>query len=536
MKKLPYIILSLVAAVVVACSHGPHQRQLVQVDSLMTQSLRDSAWHVFKQIDPDELNGKDERMYYDILRCELRQQVVPADSLHFDEPYDSVLNRCIAFYQKAGEPRNLVRAYLNKGKFLLEYRHQHEQASTWLKLAEEALPKAHDVRLSYQTYEALATLNYYSGNDSLAMEYSYKTLACAEQSGNHHQMTYACNHLVVLYMARQEPDSVSKYSNRSMSLLNQMPAKDRSYALANLAAIYMGNNQLDSAETYLEKARTELPQPFINQRLAEISYQRGDHAQADTLWAKAMRTTDLRDRVEAYQSMVGKKYDAGDYRGTADAAISLLELKDSLVQQMKTAEVQEIQLKYDKEVERRKLDRFMMWGLVVALFFVAIIATGIIYHIRKTNRANEKMMRAQVLINDYRRQIERLEGSGQDVTQEVQTLRHKIDTLQSEQTARLSDGLELYERIVAGESVVSWSKDQLLKFIDYYKVVNLTFMMQMDHDYSRLSPGNRLFLILQDMGKTDAQMTHILGVSEGSLRVTRSRLRQKRTAPAKIEG
>ncbi len=254
------------------------------------------------------------------------------------------------------------------------------------------------------------------------------------------------------------------------------------------------------------------------------------------MWAKAMRTTDLRDRVEAYQSMVGKKYDAGDYRGTADAAISLLELKDSLVQQMKTAEVQEIQLKYDKEVERRKLDRFMMWGLVVALFFVAIIATGIIYHIRKTNRANEKMMRAQVLINDYRRQIERLEGSGQDVTQEVQTLRHKIDTLQSEQTARLSDGLELYERIVAGESVVSWSKDQLLKFIDYYKVVNLTFMMQMDHDYSRLSPGNRLFLILQDMGKTDAQMTHILGVSEGSLRVTRSRLRQKRIAPAKLEG
>ena len=71
-------------------------------------------------------------------------------------------------------------------------------------VAEEALPKAHDVRMSYQTYEALATLNYYSGNDSLAMDYSYKTLACAEQSGNHHQMTYACNHLLVLYMARQD--------------------------------------------------------------------------------------------------------------------------------------------------------------------------------------------------------------------------------------------------------------------------------------------------------------------------------------------
>ena len=528
MKRLPYIILSLVAVVVVACSHEPHQRQLVQVDSLMTQSLRDSAWQVFKQIDPDELNGKDERMYYDILRCELRQQVVPADSLHFDEPYDSVLNRCIAFYQKAGEPRNLVRAYLNKGKFLLEHRHQHEQASTWLKLAEEALPKAHDVRLSYQTYEALATLNYYSGNDSLAMEYSYKTLACAEQSGNHHQMTYACNHLVVLYMARQEPDSVSKYSNRSMSLLNQMPAKDRSFALANLAAIYMNNRQLDSAETYLEKARAELPQPFINQRLAEINYLRGDHAQADTLWAKAMRTTDLRDRVEAYQSMVGKKYDGGDYRGTADAAIRLLELKDSLVQQMKTAEVQEIQLKYDKEVERRKLDRFMMWSLVAALVVLALIAAGVIYHIRRANRAKEKMMRDQVLLNDYQRQIEELERSGEDTSKDIQTLRMKMDTLQAQQTEKLSEGRALYQHLVAGESAVAWSKEQMQKFIEYYKVVNLPFMLQMESDYARLSPGNRFFLILQDMGMSDEQMTHILGVSDGALRTTRSRLRQKR--------
>lgn len=536
MKKLIPIILLSVLAMVVSCSHGPQWRQLTQVDSLMTQSLRDSAWHVFKQIDPEELNGEDERMYYDVLKCELGQQVVSADSLHFDEPYDSVLSRCIAYYQHANEPRNLVRAYLNKGKFLLEHRHQHEQASTWLKLAEEALPKAHDVRLSYQTYEALATLNYYSGNDSLAMDYSYKTLACAEQSGNHHQMTYACNHLVVLYMARHEPDSVRKYSNRSMSLLSQMPAKDRSFALANLAAIYMGNNLLDSAETYLEKARTELSQPFIYQRLAEISYLRGDHAQADTLWAKAMRTTDLRDRVEAYQSMVGKKYGAGDYRGTADAAIRLLELKDSLVQQMKTAEVQEIQLKYDKEVERRKLDRFMMWSLVVALALVALIAAGVIYHIRKASRVKEKMTRDQVLINDYRHQIELLQSSGQDVTREVRTLQKKIDTLQSEQTEKLSEGRELYRRVVDGETAVAWSKDQLLKFIEYYKVVNLPFMMQMEREYTRLSPGNRFFLILQDMGKTDDEMTHILGVSEGALRTTRSRLRQKRTAPAKLEG
>ena len=527
MKRLPYIILSLVAVVVVACSHGPHQRQLVQVDSLMTQSLHDSAWQVFKQIDRDALGGKRQLMYYDVLLCELFQHI-PRDSFHLAEPYDTIQNRCIAYYEHAGDPRNLARAYLYKGKILLEQRHLHQQASKYLKLAEEALPRAHDVHLSYQTYEALATLNYFSGNKDLAMEYSYKTLACAEQSGNHHQMTYACNHLVVLYLGQKEGDSVRKYNNRSISLLSQMPAKDRAYALTNLAQIYQGGGQMDSATIYYEKALAEYPMPFINHHLAQVHYYQGNYALADSLWAKALRSNDLRDQVEIYEAKVGLKHAAGDYNGMADDAIKLLELKDSLVQQMQTTEVQEIQLKYDKEVERRKLDRFMMWSLVAALVVLALIAAGVIYHIRKANRAKEKMMRDQVLLNDYQRQIEELERSGEDTSKDIQALRKKMDALQAQQTEKLSEGRALYQRLVAGESAVAWSKEQMQKLIEYYKVVNLPFMLQIENDYARLSPGNRFFLILQDMGMSDEQMTHILGVSDVALRVTRSRLRQKR--------
>lgn len=514
---------------VVACTQGTHQRQLAQVDSLMSHSLADSAYRVFKQIDRDALGGERQRMYYDVLLCELVQHI-RRDSLHLGEPYDTIQNRCIAYYEHANDPRNLVRAYLYKGKILLEQRHLHQQASKYLKLAEEALPRVHDLHLSYQTYEALATLNYFSGNKDLAMNYSYKTLACAEKSGNHHQMTYACNHLVVLYMERKEQDSVRKYSNRSMSLLGQMPPKDRSYALTNLAQIYQGGHQMDSATIYFEKALAEYPMPFINHHLAQVHYHQGEYALADSLWAKALRSNDLRDKVEIYESKVSMKYAAGDREGMADDAIKLLELKDSLVQQMQTTEVQEIQLKYDKEVERRKLDRFMMWSLVAALVVLAIIAAGVIYHIRRANRARERMMRDQVLLNDYQRQIEELERSGEDTSKDIQALRQKMDTLQAQQTEKLSEGRALYQRLLAGESVVTWSKEQMQKFIEYYKVVNLPFMLQMESDYTRLSPGNRFFLILQDMDMTDEQMTHILGVSDGALRVARSRLRQKRTS------
>ena len=529
MKTLPHIILIAIAIMIVACTHGTHQQQLVQVDSLLNRLQRDSAYRAFKQIDRDELNN-DDGMYYDVLKVDLSQSAVPADSFHFEIPRDSLLMQCLKYYDSKHDSRMQLYSYLYLGKIYTETLHNNHEASIWLKKAEELATTVNDLRLAYQTYEALATLNYYSDNKDLAMDYSYKTLACAQKSGNSHMTTYACNHFVVLYLERNEQDSVQKYNALSMSILNNMIPKDQSYALGNLGNIYLANDKIDSAKHYFERAIAEYPHAFNAQRLGEIYYLQGDYKMADSLWNKALKSANLRDKVQFYNSIYGRKYQGHDFEGATEAADQLLILKDSLVQQMQTAEVQEIQLKYDKEVEHRKLDRFIRWALLVALLLISVIAGVVIYHIRKRNKARERMMRDQVLINDYKLQIEQLEHSGKDVTKEVKSLQKKIDTLQLEQTEKLSEGRALYQRIVAGESAVTWSKDNIVKFVDYYKVVNLPFMLQIEQDYTKLSPGNKFFLILQEMGMTDQQMTHILGVSDGALRTTRSRLRQKRTA------
>ncbi|MBR5728181.1 MAG: hypothetical protein IKX39_05980 [Muribaculaceae bacterium] len=527
MKKLIPIILLSVIAIVVACSHGTHQRQLVLVDSLISHSLTDSAYHIFKQIDRDGLGSEHDRMHYDLLQLMLSQGMSP-DTYDFDTSRDIVAQRLIDYYRRTGNKRDLLLCHLYFGKILLLDQHNYNGASVYLKKAEELLPQVNDIRIDYLTNEALATLNYYSGNEELALDYSYKTLTCAKR-GDVLEQSHAYNHLVVLYMARKEPDSVSKYCNRVISILDRMTPKNRSIALGNIGSVFLNNQQLDSAENYYQRAYDEYPLDYINEVRAVVYSRQGEPQKADSLWDLALQSPKLQDRAETYFYMLNEKYANNDYQGAADAAKQLLPLKDSLVQQMQTAEVQEIQLKYDKEVERRKLDRFMMWALVGALVLLALIAAGVIYHIRKANRAKEKMMRDQVLINDYQRQIEELERSGEDTSKDIQALRKKMDALQAQQTEKLSEGRELYQRIVAGESAVVWSKEQLQKFTEFYKVVNLPFMLQMEQDYMRLSPGNRFFLILQDMGMSDEQMTHILGVSDGALRTTRSRLRQKRS-------
>lgn len=528
MNRLTHVILLLFVVLVVACSQGTHQRQLVLVDSLMGKFLRDSAFKVFRQINPDQLNSKQEQMYYDILKVELSCMALLGDSLVFDTPADSVISVCIDYYERNHDLRKLLFCYLYRGKIYAQGYHNYDEAAIWLKKAEELLDRVNDLRLSYQTYETLSALNYYTKNEDLYLEYTYKMLSCAEQSGINTMMIYACNHLVVVYTARNELDSVRKYSSRSMSILGKMLPKSRATALCNLGSVYLNNNQLDSADIYFQRAYNEYPLSFINQRRAIIYYERGERKKADSLWHIAQQSSDMLDKMETYSYMLDEKYSHQDYEGASLAAMRLLELKDSLSGQEKTVEVLKIQKKYDKEVARRKLDQGVIRFLLGGLAMIAVIVGLIILHLRKSHRDREHILRNEALIGDYQRQIERLEQSGEEAIGRINELRQRIVSLQTEQAKKISEGEELYHRIFNGECVESWSKDEVQNFIDYYKLVNLSFMLEIERDYTNLSPGNRLFLILEHEGKTNDELSHILGVTGTTLRSTRLRLREKR--------
>lgn len=524
MKNLLYFILFTVAAVVTACSHGSHQQQLVQVDSLLKHKQSDSAYHALKQIERNGLSGEQESMHYDLLQLMLSQGMSP-DSFDFDTSREMVAQRLIAYNRRTGNKRDLLLCHLYYGKILLLDQHDYAAATVYLKKAEELLPQVNDIDLNYLTNEALATLNYYSGNEELAMGYSYKTQFYAQQSGKPHHIFFASNHLLLLNM--ENNDSVNKYNELCMSTINEIPPKERAYALGNIGAIFFLHGRLDEAENYFQRALTEYPHTYIRNNLATTLYQKGKYNDAKELWDKSQQSSNLRDQVNTYTSILASKYGRQDYEGASLAAMRLLEVKDSLFRQENSVEVLEIQKKYDKEVARRKLNKTIIRVLVGLLVLIALIAILIVYHMRKSSRDKEHIMRDQVLINDYQRQIEQLERSGQEANIQVTELKQKIVDLQTERAKRFAEGEELFNRITAGEPVADWDKSQVSNFIEYYKLVNLSFMMQVEHEYTSLTDNNRLFLILEHMGKSNDEISHILGVTSTTLRSIRLRLRKK---------
>ena len=162
-------------------------------------------------------------------------------------------------------------------------------------------------------------------------------------------------------------------------------------------------------------------------------------------------------------------------------------------------------------------------------YFLGLQPAGqhLIYSVFKANRNKRKVISYQILINDYNRRIDELQKNGSDAEKDIRRLKHKIDKIQNRQTSLMFERHSLYEAICANKSIVKWGKADVAKLIEYYKVVNLPFVTQLDTDYEGLTNGNKLFLILQDMGKSDEEMTRILGTSYGALRTTRSRIKSK---------
>ena len=65
-------------------------------------------------------------------------------------------------------------------------------------------------------------------------------------------------------------------------------------------------------------------------------------------------------------------------------------------------------------------------------------------------------------------------------------------------------------------------------FREYYKLKDLPFVNEMETEYNRLSPKYIFFAVLEHEGKSDEDILRIMGISESTLRSTRSRINSKR--------
>lgn len=521
------LLVGLVVVILAGCGRTHTQQALEQADSLLQQRRFSEAQAVLRQVGMMGLTRQSDAVYYALLSTQLDYLLYkPIET-------DSVINSAVDYYRHEGPLTRYVNALFYKGMVLYNYQKKPRQALVCLKEAENLAFSLHDLALSHKIYEALVVANYYSKNLGLSLAYARKSLRCSERKGNDFWLAYSYNHLAYIFDDLGMQDSAEYYIRKCIPKSKVMPPRDRSDILSALGHHYLQKGQTDKAQYYFRQAYADYPLPEVCVALSQICRQRQLRDSAQWYISQALRhCSDLQDRVSTLSSIYEIQLAEQRYEGAARVARWLMQAKDSLSAQQRTADIREIQMKYDNETTRRHYDQLLIRILYASILFIIIVALVIVRVLVKSYRAQQRIDRDQILLSEYNRQIEQLKLNGQDTerrsSQKIRMLERKINEILNRQTDQLAHGRQLLESLKQGGTVVKWTKTDVNDLIVYYKLINITFVVSFDTDYTSLSQGNRLFLILQDMGFSDADICHILGISQGAIRTTRSRIRSKK--------
>lgn len=206
-------------------------------------------------------------------------------------------------------------------------------------------------------------------------------------------------------------------------------------------------------------------------------------------------------------------------------------------------------------------DGVPMFWLWVLLLLVALLLVAFLFKRRQyakaADRLNDQELRVNTLSMELSRQREELGkikavyslsadgdtvknvvvGGGKNIPTNASALDpsavpqkpHPVQ-VPSDTFENMYRGKALYASLVSGsaERIDHWGRDEITSLVEYYRLQKRDFVESMENDYNALSRNHKLFLILEDMGKTDAEIQKLLNITQTTIRSLRFRIRAKR--------
>lgn len=433
--------------------------------------------------------------------------------------------------QPSHDSQQQAKEYITQGVRL----YKEEMADSALlnfKKAEQIATELHDDSLLFAVRSNLAKVNARAGNYPLAMHYATQIYHDAMHGTDLSRRATACNIMAVIYDMRGDTARAFGYIKQLKQYAGYGTPYDKAYFATNLGVYYMRKHQDGKALAYLSQAFSIMPVADAYCALAVIYGRRGHFSAADSLYRKALQTPDLYYKITFLSALATQYGEMGKFKEAFDLSQRIMPLKDTLTMRQQTARIQALQLRFDQQLMRHKMERNMLIAVAV-IFFLLIIGVWYVLHTRmKQQRMSELISNSQSLVDSYTRQIETLKQHGQEAAQQTKELRRRITSLQKKQAAILAKGHEHYNSILAGGRTTLWKKEDFENFIEYYKVIDLQYVLHLETEYNNLSHTNKFFMILLHMGMSEEEVQQAMGLSNGAFRTIKYRIKKKQLEPS----
>ena len=511
----------LASIIMMGCKSGNVTAQLEQIDSLLVHDKVDSALARLSELRITNSNQADSA-YFILLRTEARNRLMTLTQ------EDSLIDYSVNYYEKTLDDEKKARAYYYKGAISYELTNKLVPSIYLIKYAEEYAEKTNNLLLKHKIYETLSYYNNLAYEYDLSLHYAKRAYQVAQKLSDKNRQAIALIYMVGSYSYLGKTDSVAICIQECLPLADYITDTDKAYLYTRIGEFYV-DTEPEMAERYLKKAVGIHPQSWTYLALSNLYIKQGQVDKAQAVWNKALEINgSTRVRIEILKAMRQQSMEQKDFMQANALADSILKMQERFYEGQREDQIAEIQAKYDKETAVRDLrEKYMTWGLGL-LALTTIIVTFLGYKSRQGMKAKKELAESKIQLDAYTKKASELESSGKASATEINKLHEKINELTHQHSGILAKGRELYDAIETGETTVRWSKDDFINYLEYYKMKDLPFVNEMETDYNHLSPKYIFFAILEHEGKSDEDILRIMGISESTLRSTRSRINSKK--------
>lgn len=526
-----HVVICFCIFILLSCNN--HKEKLDRIYNLINNDNNiDLAVAEFESIPFASIKTNEDKAFYKLIKVRLDYvQYIPIKS-------DTVINFSLNYYREVGDKAKEAECLFYKSQILREYMDEGKDGIVYLKQAETLLSQMDDIDIKHRIYETLADVNLIDEIYNVALDYALINLNISEQADNKDWMAYAYIMLSQIYRNINDSINEQKYYRLCMDNIKYLSANHKADFYNYLASEYL-TTDLGKAAFYAEKCigSRNNAAGYIN--LAKIAQKNREYTMADSLYRKAIDGATPFYKSIAWESIVNMYSEQGDYKKALDMHLEYCKVKDSIAVKRKKDGIHHRQMEYDyqlKELEMQQRITYWTFGIVVTLLLAVIVSVFTKY---RYNKVQKRVLEYQKIVDGYTSKIKALEKEisdtrqtgNEDIEQQkrINDMRQRIDELKGRQAEILRDGKQRYDEIMEqGGTTARWSKNDFVHFMEYYRIVDLTFINYLETEYDHLSPKYCFFEILQNVGKSDEEIMRILGISDSTLRSTRSRIKSKK--------
>lgn len=437
-----------------------------------------------------------------------------------------------ASFEKHGNAQQAAFAYYLEGYSAYHLKNIKLAASA-LKNAEKAAGETPPYPLDFQISRMLFYLNHFYGDKTVADKYADKLERIATREHDTVGIFRAISFQTAVMMDKGRKRDAIKLMETALDLSPGLDSASQGRMYNNLGYVLM-DSSITLARHYLLKSLAVYPTNSTYANLAAVYAKQGDVVKSDSLWALALQTDDLQLKAEILSDIFQTKSALGEFKDANDAAGQLMAVKDSISQNVidgnVAAEQLRVEYENDKNVARSRIIS-LAWGLVVCTLLMGMAALYFIYRKRKLG---DERMRERLYVEALNTQIKKLTANIQSAEMEIseraaeiKRLNKLTTELKTKYAEIYSNGQMKYESLLSGGNISQWKKKDIDDCVEYFGLQEMSYLISLDAMYDGLTNKNRLFLILQHIGKDDNDIQAIFGVGPNAIRTLRSRIKAK---------